>query len=395
MQPSRQFRRVTHFQHWLIILNPPGNYTRHCYDEDNWDGLVVGRIKNRWKIWPKLRVAQKQQLLGGRGARHLRGARAGGRGLRAGRRGRVRGVSGHWRRRLKGGGVALGGGTGPAPRGPSRPIVPEPSGPAEPARSRLQGEGGRGAGTGQAAAGAVSLSLSFPVRPARWRARSGGGGGRAVGTGRAWKWPRGRDLAAPAPPSSSLSREGNGTGTSRHLPRPAPSATGRVLGRGWPAGMWRLRRRGLPSETERAARRERPAGEEAARPPERAEAGWAAAFPGPRHLRGGRGGLVPGPPRAVLPGPSAGRRGKVPCRRCAVTARTCLLSLLVTVLCSLWCSYCPRSGPCVSSVRGLSLTWSFLANLPVGKAGPSIPVCGGERADQSAGIKCFAEGHAI
>lgn len=123
--------------------------------------IVIKKTTGRgW--WWRIRTEVKFSLTtcrpdagrGGRSTCEERGGRAWpvgvgpGRGLRR-------------RRRLEGGGVALGGGTGPVPRGPPRPIGPEPSGPAEPARSRLQGEGGRGAGTGQAAAGAVSLSLSF------------------------------------------------------------------------------------------------------------------------------------------------------------------------------------------------------------------------------------------
>lgn len=47
------------------------------------------------------------------------------------------------------------------PRGPPRPIAPEPSGPAEPARSRLLGEGRQGAGD-QTGRGGRCFSFAFP-----------------------------------------------------------------------------------------------------------------------------------------------------------------------------------------------------------------------------------------
>lgn len=102
--------------------------------------------------------ARAEGVAGGEG-RGPRGRAWGGVG-----RGRRAGGSGGWRW------VELPLEAAPAwPRGPPRPIAPEPSGPVEPARSRLLGEGGQGAGTRQAAAGAVSLSLSRARRRARRR----------------------------------------------------------------------------------------------------------------------------------------------------------------------------------------------------------------------------------
>lgn len=132
--------------------------------------------KNRDKIWPQLRVvAQERQgwgagragwprRLGGAPASRRGGAGPTRKGVGTGR-GRRAGGSGGWRW------VELPLEAAPAwPRGSPRPIAPEPSGPVEPARSRLLGEGGQGAGTRQAAAGAVSLSLSRARRRARRRA---------------------------------------------------------------------------------------------------------------------------------------------------------------------------------------------------------------------------------
>jgi hypothetical protein len=140
-----------------------------------------GEDKNGDKIRPQLRVTQEQQ---GWGAGHsgcprrLGGARAGGRGLGAWPAGRgVAHEERAWGRGVVGErGVACGqaGGSGgwrwvelpleaaPAwPRGPPRPIAPEPSGPAEPARSRLLGEGGQGAGD-QTGRGGRCFSFAFP-----------------------------------------------------------------------------------------------------------------------------------------------------------------------------------------------------------------------------------------
>lgn len=285
------------------------------------EGLVVGEMDGD-KIWPKLRVAQQRAAgRGGAGgaAPHLRGARARGRVAGAcpgrGLRGGAMGGASRWRRRLEGGGVALGGGTGPGPE--ARRALSCPSRVAPRSRRAPACRGRADGAAGPARPRRALFLFHFPSceagalageeRRRRRRPR--------VGTRRAGGRPRGRDSGAPA---KLWARRASGTGPSRHLPRPGAPGPGDSSGGGGGRPGFGGFSGGLPFGAERAAGCGRRAGG-VGRPPQRS-AGGQAACPRGRHLRGGRGGLSVGRPRTYC----RSRRGwtrKSCCRPCAVTAR--------------------------------------------------------------------------
>lgn len=303
--------------------------------------------------------------------KHLRGARAGGRGLRAWRRGR-----GWGRGRLAAPAVGRG---WSCPWRRHRPWAPRPAAPyrarAEWPRgaSALPPAGGGRTGRGDRP-GRGGRCFSFTFLPSE--------AGALAGEERRWRRrrPRGRyqeglrggrgTPAAPALPAQVCARSGSGTST--HLPRPALPGAGRAprgRGLGRPAGVWGLRSRVLPSGAERAAGCRRSAPGEAARLPPRSPGRARAARPpgpGPRTCRAGGADLG-----LDRPGPC--RRSCLRTRKSSVAPRHSKyllpLTVLVTGLCGLFSSYHPRSGPCISSFRRLSLN-----------SGASWQTCGKGRA---------------
>lgn len=83
------------------------------------------------------------------------------------------------------------------------------------------------------------------------------------------------------------------------------------------------------------------------------------------------------------------RKSSVPPRHCKYLLP---LTVLVTGLCGLLSSYHPRSGPCISSFRRLSLTLE-LPGKPVEKAGPLVPMYRGEAEAQARILNALLKGH--